>query len=120
MVANRVLLKLKCGRNVSRRGARRYPSILKILVRSFFYYGAFSLLTARRVVYCDSGDIFDKDGLMGAAVKRKTSLTLNVSALDAAHEVGINASAVAEDALIRAVTQEQRRQWLNLNSAVGV
>ena len=55
---------------------------------------------------------------MGAAVKRKTSLTLNVSALDAAHEVGINASAVAEDALIRAVTQEQRRQWLNENADV--
>ena len=36
MVANRVLLELKCGRNVSRRGARRYPSIMKTLVRSFF------------------------------------------------------------------------------------
>ena len=53
---------------------------------------------------------------MGTTVKRKTSLTLSASALDAASKLSVNASAVAENALIRAVTQKQRRQWLNENA----
>ncbi len=53
---------------------------------------------------------------MTAAVKRKTSLTLSAHALDAARELGVNVSAVADEALVRAVAEEQRRQWLEENA----
>ena len=40
---------------------------------------------------------------MVTATKRKTSLTLDIEALEGARELGINVSAVAEAALIEAV-----------------
>ena len=49
---------------------------------------------------------------MAAAPKRKTSLTLDVEALKAAKELKINVSAVAEMALINAVAETRRKNWL--------
>ena len=49
---------------------------------------------------------------MVAAVKRKTSLTLDVKALEGARELGINVSAVAEAALVKAVAEARREKWL--------
>ncbi len=49
---------------------------------------------------------------MVAAVKRKTSLTLDVKALESARELGINVSAVAEAALVKAVAEARREKWL--------
>ena len=48
---------------------------------------------------------------MAAATKRKTSLTLDSAALDAAKALEINVSAVAEAALIQAVTEARRKNW---------
>lgn len=53
---------------------------------------------------------------MGAAAKRKTSLTLDAEALDHAKDLGINVSAVAETALQQAVADARQRQWLEENS----
>lgn len=53
---------------------------------------------------------------MGIAGRRKTSLTLDAEALDSAKELGINVSAVAEQALIRAVVQARRETWLAENA----
>lgn len=53
---------------------------------------------------------------MVATVKRKTSLTLDAEALEAARELGINVSAVAEAALIEAVASVQRKRWLADNA----
>ncbi len=53
---------------------------------------------------------------MVAATKRKTSLTLDVDALDGAKDLGINVSAVAEAALIRAVAEARRKKWLDENA----
>jgi len=53
---------------------------------------------------------------MVAAAKRKTSLTLDAEALEAARDLGINISAVAETALIEAVACAQRRKWLAENA----
>ena len=53
---------------------------------------------------------------MVAAVKRKTSLTLDAEALEAARDLGINVSAVAEAALIEAVASAQRKRWLADNA----
>ena len=49
--------------------------------------------------------------------KRKTSLSLDTDALDAARGLGINVSAVADEALRRAVYDERRRRWLEENAA---
>ena len=54
---------------------------------------------------------------MNAPAKRKTSLTLDADALDAARDLGINVSAVADAALRRAVSDERRRRWLEENAA---
>lgn len=43
--------------------------------------------------------------------KRKTSLSLDGGALDAARALGINVSAVAEAALRRAVEEARRQHW---------
>ncbi|MFA8387965.1 MAG: type II toxin-antitoxin system CcdA family antitoxin [Pelagibaca sp.] len=53
---------------------------------------------------------------MVAAAKRKTSLTLDIEALDGAKELGINVSAVAEAALIKAVAESRRKKWLAENA----
>ena len=51
------------------------------------------------------------------AAKRKTSLTLDAAALDGAKALGINVSAVAEAALMEAVAEARRAQWLEENAA---
>lgn len=53
---------------------------------------------------------------MNAAPKRKTSLALDAAALDAARELGLNVSAVAEAALREAVREARRRRWLEENA----
>lgn len=53
---------------------------------------------------------------MPATTKRKTSLTLDSEALDSAKALGINVSAVAEEALINAVDTARRAQWLAENA----
>jgi len=53
---------------------------------------------------------------MPAAARRKTSLTLDATALDAARDLGINVSAVADTALQRAVADARRREWLDDNA----
>jgi antitoxin CcdA len=50
------------------------------------------------------------------ATKRKTSLSLDAEALDCARELGISVSAVAEAALVRAVTDARRARWLARNA----
>lgn len=53
---------------------------------------------------------------MNAHTKRKTSLTLDADALDEARALGMNVSAVADEALRRAVADERRRRWMEENS----
>ncbi|MDZ7710735.1 MAG: type II toxin-antitoxin system CcdA family antitoxin [Roseovarius sp.] len=53
---------------------------------------------------------------MVSATKRKTSLTLDIEALEGAKELGINVSAVAETALIKAVADARRKTWLAENA----
>ena len=53
---------------------------------------------------------------MASATKRKTSLTLDAEALEAAKELGINVSAVTEAALIKAVAEARREKWLAENA----
>ncbi len=54
---------------------------------------------------------------MPRAARRKTSLTLDAEALDAARDLGVNVSAVADEALRRAVADARRRRWLEDNAA---
>ena len=54
---------------------------------------------------------------MAAATKRKTSLSLDAAALDSARELEINVSAVAEEALIKAIAEARRDKWLKENAA---
>ena len=49
------------------------------------------------------------------APKRKTSLTLDAAALDAARALDVNVSAVADAALKAAVDEARRRAWLEEN-----
>ncbi len=53
---------------------------------------------------------------MDTGAKRKTSLTLDSDALDAAREFGLNVSAVADAALHRAVADARRHRWLEENA----
>jgi antitoxin CcdA len=53
---------------------------------------------------------------MAPATKRKTSLTLEADALDRAKDLGINVSAVAEAALIKAIADARRKKWLTENA----
>ena len=55
--------------------------------------------------------------LMATATKRKTSLTLDAEALDAAREYGVNISSVAQAVLNKAVADARREQWLKENEA---
>ncbi|MBN9678479.1 type II toxin-antitoxin system CcdA family antitoxin [Salipiger bermudensis] len=48
--------------------------------------------------------------------RRKTSLTLDAEALDLAKELGLNISAVAEAALVKAVAAAKREKWLAENA----
>ena len=48
---------------------------------------------------------------MATATKRKTSLTLDAASLDAARDLGLNVSAVVNEALQNAVNQARREQW---------
>lgn len=53
---------------------------------------------------------------MANRTKRKTSLTLDAEALDDAKALGVNVSAVAEEALIKAVADARRERWLAENA----
>lgn len=54
---------------------------------------------------------------MPLATRRKTSVTLDAAAaLDAARDLGINVSAVADSALRRAVIEARRARWLDENA----
>ncbi|MBP7241746.1 MAG: type II toxin-antitoxin system CcdA family antitoxin [Amaricoccus sp.] len=53
---------------------------------------------------------------MPPAARRKTSVTLDAAALDAAHDLGINVSAIADAALRKAVTEARRARWLDENA----
>jgi antitoxin CcdA len=53
---------------------------------------------------------------MTAQTKRKTSLTLNAAALDAARDLGVNVSSVADAALLTAVAEARRQKWLTENA----
>jgi antitoxin CcdA len=54
---------------------------------------------------------------MAGAAKRKTSVTIDAAALDAARDLGLNVSAVAETALQAAVAEARRCKWLEENAA---
>ncbi len=54
---------------------------------------------------------------MQTSMKRKTSLTLDAEALDSARALGINVSAIAEEALLTAVAEARRKAWLEDNAA---
>ncbi|MGR3455905.1 type II toxin-antitoxin system CcdA family antitoxin [Pseudooceanicola sp.] len=53
---------------------------------------------------------------MTTTTKRKTSLTLDAAALDAARDLGVNVSAVADAALRQAIAEARRRRWLEDNA----
>lgn len=53
---------------------------------------------------------------MATSTKRKTSLTLDIEALEAAKVLEINVSAVAEAALINAVAEARHKRWLAENA----
>lgn len=53
---------------------------------------------------------------MATASKRKTSLTLDAGALEDARALGINVSAVAEQALLKAVADSRRAKWIADNA----
>jgi antitoxin CcdA len=53
---------------------------------------------------------------MVSSAKRKSSLTLDAEALDNAKDLGINVSAVAEAALVKAVAEGRRKKWLEENA----
>ncbi len=53
---------------------------------------------------------------MSAALKRKTSLTLDADLLERARDLGLNVSAVTDAALRKAVEDAQRVRWLEDNA----
>lgn len=53
---------------------------------------------------------------MDVSSKRKTSLSLDADTLDDARNLGINVSAVADDALRRAVAEARQRSWIAENA----
>ncbi|MEW9922410.1 type II toxin-antitoxin system CcdA family antitoxin [Marimonas sp. MJW-29] len=53
---------------------------------------------------------------MPTAAKRKTSLSLDSDALDEARALGVNVSAVADEALKHAVADARRARWLSENA----
>jgi len=81
-----------------------------------FYPGVVLLELALRQNTVYFGGIIKESNRMVAATKRKTSLTLDAKALEGAKELGINVSAVAETALIEAVSRARRNKWLTENA----
>jgi antitoxin CcdA len=53
---------------------------------------------------------------MTATRKRKTSVTIDAAALDAARDLGLSVSAVADEALQKAVAEARRNKWLDENA----
>ena len=53
---------------------------------------------------------------MAGIPKRKTSLTLDAHALDCAKDLEINVSAVAEAALLKAITEARHKKWVAENA----
>ncbi|HET9070012.1 MAG TPA: type II toxin-antitoxin system CcdA family antitoxin [Amaricoccus sp.] len=53
---------------------------------------------------------------MTAATRRKTSVTIDAAALDAARDLGLNVSSVADVALRKAVADALRSKWLEENA----
>ena len=53
---------------------------------------------------------------MAGMLKRKTSLTLDAAALDEARTYGINVSALADEALRRAVKEARNKAWREENA----
>lgn len=53
---------------------------------------------------------------MSTVSKRKTSLTLDAAMLDAAKDLGINVSALADAALQLAIANARRSKWLDENA----
>ena len=53
---------------------------------------------------------------MTTTLKRKTSLTMDAAALDEAKELGLNVSALADEALKQAVKKARHQQWLEENA----
>jgi antitoxin CcdA len=53
---------------------------------------------------------------VSTAGKRKTSLSLDADALDAARDLDLNVSAIADAALKGAVAEARRRRWLDENA----
>ena len=53
---------------------------------------------------------------MPATPRRKTSLSLDAALLDDARSLGLNVSALAEDALRASVAEARHRQWLSDNA----
>ncbi|WP_298491046.1 type II toxin-antitoxin system CcdA family antitoxin [uncultured Maritimibacter sp.] len=53
---------------------------------------------------------------MPVSAKRKTSLSLDAAALDEAKALGLNVSALADEALREAVRREQARKWVEENA----
>ena len=54
---------------------------------------------------------------MAPTSKRKTSPSLDAETLDAARDLGLNVSALAEAALRRAVDEARRQRWREDNAA---
>jgi|TARA_Y100000588_G_C13853074_1_gene752845 antitoxin CcdA len=63
-----------------------------------------------------TGGIDMEHDCMVSQIRRKTSLTLDAEALDCARELGVNVSAVAEAALVKAVAAARREKWLAENA----
>ena len=53
---------------------------------------------------------------MTTTLKRKTSLSLDASALDEAKDLGLNVSALADEALRQAVKKARHQRWLEENA----
>lgn len=53
---------------------------------------------------------------MPVAGKRKTSLSLTADTLDAARTLGVNVSAVADEALTKAVANARQKNWQKKNA----
>jgi len=56
------------------------------------------------------------DRPLATSEKRKTSLSLNADALDAARTLGVNVSAVADAALTQAIAAARQKEWLKENA----
>lgn len=55
---------------------------------------------------------------MKPGTKHDTTITLDADTLAAARELGLDVSAVAEEAILKAVEEVRRKQWLAENTDV--